>query len=93
MPTASNMSVTILSKYCYDLSITGLIEMLHYKFKKTEDGTYVHIILEDNFLAPCPTPRPPTELEIQAIIKRERIKKIRAILKDYKQHKKNMGVQ
>lgn len=57
--------------------------MLHYKFKKTEDGTYVHIILEDNFLAPCPTPRPPTEQEITAILKRQRIKKIKAILKEY----------
>lgn len=72
-----------LSKYCYDLSIIGFIEMLHYKFKKTEDGTYVHIILEDNFLAPCPTPRPPTEQEITAILKRQRIKKIKAILKEY----------
>ena len=72
-----------LSKYCYDLSIIGFTEMLHYKFKKTEDGTYVHIILEDNFLAPCPTPRPPTEQEITAILKRQRIKKIKAILKEY----------
>ena len=61
--------------------------MLHYKFKKTEDGTYVHIILEDNFLAPCPTPRPPTEQEIQVIIKRERIKKIKAILKEINERK------
>lgn len=61
--------------------------MLHYKFKKTEDGTYVHIILEDNFLAPCPTPRPPTEQEIQAILKRERIKKIKSILKEYNERK------
>lgn len=57
--------------------------MLHYKFKKTEDGTYIHIILDDNFLAPHPTPRPPTEQEIQVIIKRQRIKKIKAILKEY----------
>jgi hypothetical protein len=67
--------------------------MLQYKFTKTEDGTYVHIILDDNFLAPHPTPRPPTQVEIEEIIKRERIKKIRAILKEYETHKKNMGVQ
>jgi hypothetical protein len=61
--------------------------MLHYKFKKTEYGTIVHIILEDNWDILAPSPRPPTENEIQAIMKRERHKKIQAILKEYNERR------
>ena len=57
--------------------------MLSYKIKKSGNDSIIHIILEDNFYARYPTPRPATEKEIQAIIKRERIKKVNGILKEY----------
>jgi len=57
--------------------------MLGYKIKKVGEQRIIHIILEDNYLAPAPTPRPPTDIEIEQIQKRERIKKIKAILKEY----------
>jgi hypothetical protein len=43
--------------------------------------------LEDNFYARYPAPRPPTENEIIQIQKRERIKKIREILKEYNENR------
>ena len=61
--------------------------MLGYKIKKTGEEQIIHIILEDNFYARYPTPRPPTENEIIQIQKRERIKKIREILKEYNENR------
>lgn len=61
--------------------------MLGYKIKKVGDERIIHIILEDNYLEPAPTPRPPTENEIGQIQKRERIKKIKAILKEYNENR------
>ena len=61
--------------------------MLLYKIKKSGNDRVIHIILEDNFLAQYPTPRPPTENEIIQIQKRERIKKIREILKEYNENR------
>ena len=61
--------------------------MLGYKIRNIEGDRIIHIILEDNYLAPCPTPRPPTENEIIQIQKRERIKKIKAILKEYNENR------
>ena len=61
--------------------------MLTYKIKKTGEEQIIHIILEDNFYAHCPTTRPPTENEIIQIQKRERIKKIREILKEYNENR------
>jgi hypothetical protein len=57
--------------------------MLSYKIKKSGNDRIIHIILEDNYFEPAPVPRPATEKEIQAIIKRERIKKVNGILKEY----------
>ena len=57
--------------------------MLSYKIKKSGNDRVIHIILEDNYFKPAPVPRPATESEIQVIIKRERIKKVNGILKEY----------
>jgi hypothetical protein len=61
--------------------------MLGYKIKKAGAERIIHIILEDNYWAPAPTPRPPTNIEIEQIQKRERIKKIKAILKEYNENR------
>jgi len=61
--------------------------MLSYKIKKSGNDRVIHIILEDNYFEPAPSPRPPTEKEIQAIIKRERIKKVNEILKEYNERR------
>lgn len=61
--------------------------MLHYKIKRSGNDRVIHIILEDNYLAPSPTPRPPTENEITEIVTRERRKKVDAIIKHYEKRK------
>jgi hypothetical protein len=61
--------------------------MFLYKIKKSGNDRVIHIILEDNFLAQYPTPRPPTEQEIEQIENRERTKKVNGILKEYRKRK------
>jgi hypothetical protein len=61
--------------------------MLFYKIKKSGNDRVIHIILEDNYLAPAPTIRPPTENEITAIVTRERRKKVEEIIKHYEKRK------
>jgi hypothetical protein len=63
--------------------------MLSYKIKRSGNDRVIHIILEDNYLAPAPTPRPPTENEITAIVARERRKKVDAIIKEYNARRTN----
>jgi len=63
--------------------------MLGYKIKKAGGDRIIHIILEDNYWAPSPTIRPPTENEIKHIVKRERRKKVDAIIKEYNARKTN----
>ena len=61
--------------------------MLSYKIKRSGNDRVIHIILEDNYLAPAPTPRPATEKEITAIVTRERRKKVEEIIKHYERRK------
>lgn len=58
--------------------------MLQYKFRKNTDGTFLHLILEDNWDYPCPRPRPPTEKEVEEITNRRIKQKVEAIIQHYK---------